>query len=42
VWREAVEQLKQASLLVHEQALRPRTKGAIKTNMTLAAFRMEQ
>jgi DNA-binding transcriptional ArsR family regulator len=41
VWREAVEHLKQASLLVHQKAQRPRTKGTIKTNTTVAAFRME-
>jgi DNA-binding transcriptional ArsR family regulator len=41
VWREAVEHVKQASLLVHEKAQRPRTKGTVKINLTVAAFRME-
>lgn len=40
VWREAVEHLKQASLLVHGKAQRPRTKGTVKTNLTVAAFGM--
>ncbi len=42
VWQEATELVKRASLLVHEQAQRPRTKGALKTNLTVAAFRMER
>ncbi len=41
VWREAVEHVKQASLLVHEKAQRPRSKGTVKINLTVAAFRME-
>lgn len=42
VWSEAVELAKRASLLVHEQARRPRTKGTVKINLTVAAFRMER
>ncbi len=42
VWSEATELVKRASLLIHEQAQRPRAKGAIKTNLTVAAFRMER
>jgi DNA-binding transcriptional ArsR family regulator len=41
VWQETVEHLRQASLLVHENARRPRTKGTVKTNLTVAAFGME-
>jgi DNA-binding transcriptional ArsR family regulator len=42
VWSEATELVKRASLLVHERAQRPRTKGTLKTNLTVAAFRMER
>ncbi len=42
MWSEAAELVKRASLLVHERAQRPRTKGTIKTNLTVAAFRMER
>jgi len=42
VWSEAAELVKRASLLVHERAQRPRAKGTIKTNLTVAAFRMER
>jgi DNA-binding transcriptional ArsR family regulator len=41
VWREATELVTRASLLVHERAQRPRTKGTIKTNLTVAAFGMD-
>jgi DNA-binding transcriptional ArsR family regulator len=41
VWSEAVELVKRASLLVHEHAQRPRARGTVKTNLTVAAFRME-
>lgn len=40
VWREAVEQITQASLLIHRKAHRPRTKGTVKVNLTVAAFGM--
>ena len=42
VWSEVAELVKRASLLVHEKAQRPRAKGTIKTNLTVAAFRMER
>ncbi len=41
VWSEAAELVKRASLLVHEGALPARTRGAVKTNLTVAAFRMK-
>lgn len=41
-WREVAELVKRASLLVHEHAQPPRTKGTVKTNLTVAAFRMKR
>jgi DNA-binding transcriptional ArsR family regulator len=42
VWEQAVELVTRASMLVHDQAQRPRTKGTVPVNLTVAAFRMEQ
>ncbi len=39
-YAEALEHLRTASLLVHDRARRPRTPGTVKTNLTVAAFRM--
>ncbi|THI95546.1 helix-turn-helix transcriptional regulator [Nocardioides sp.] len=39
-WQQVVDLLKQASRLMHEGALPPRTDGAVKANLSLAAFRM--
>lgn len=41
VWAESIEHLRQASLLVHEKAQRPRTAGTVKITMTVAAFGMD-
>jgi DNA-binding transcriptional ArsR family regulator len=40
-WSEVVDLLGQASHLMHREAKPPRTPGAIKANLSVAAFRME-
>lgn len=39
-WQQVTDLLKQASRLMHDEALPPRAVGAIKANLSLAAFRM--
>jgi DNA-binding transcriptional ArsR family regulator len=41
-WQEVIEAMVSASRLLHERAKRPRTEGAIKVNLTMAAFQMEE
>lgn len=41
-WEQALDLITQGSLLIHEQAQRPRTKGTVPVNLTVAAFRMEE
>jgi hypothetical protein len=40
VWREAIDLAHQASALLHDNARRPRSKGAVRVNMTTAMFEM--
>ncbi len=40
-WKETIDLLRRASLLVHERASSPRTEGTVPVNVTLAAFRMD-
>ncbi len=39
-WDQALDLLVRGSLLIHEEAQKPRTKGTIPVNLTVAAFRM--
>lgn len=41
VWRQAVDLAHQASALLHDNARRPRSKGAVHVNMTAVMFEME-
>ncbi|PWN01392.1 ArsR family transcriptional regulator [Nocardioides silvaticus] len=41
-WERAVEMLVEASLLVHREAQKPRAKGTIPVNLTVAGFRMAE
>ncbi|UMG91644.1 hypothetical protein [Nocardioides sp. TF02-7] len=40
-WQEVVDMVRHASAVLHERAVRPRTEGTVKVNLTVAAFRME-
>jgi DNA-binding transcriptional ArsR family regulator len=40
VWRQATDLVHEASSLLHENAQRPRSKGAVHVNMTAAMFEM--
>lgn len=40
-WEQALDLVTRASMLLHEEAKRPRTKGTAPVNLTVAAFRME-
>lgn len=39
-WDRAVDLLREASALIHDQAAAPRSEGTVPVNLTLAAFRM--
>lgn len=41
VWAEVVELVTRASRLIHERAERPRTEGAVRANLSVAAFTLE-
>ncbi len=41
-WQQALDLVTRGSMLIHEQAQRPRTKGTIPVNLTVAGFRMEK
>ncbi len=41
-WQQALDLVVRGSMLIHEQAQRPRTKGTVPVNLTVAAFRMER
>jgi DNA-binding transcriptional ArsR family regulator len=41
-WEQALDLVTRASMLLHEEARRPRTAGTMPVNLTMAAFRMEQ
>jgi DNA-binding transcriptional ArsR family regulator len=41
-WEQALDLLVRGSMLIHEQARKPRTKGTIPVNLTVAGFRMEK
>jgi hypothetical protein len=41
-WSEVVDLLVQASHLMHREAKPPRTRGTVKANLSVAAFRMER
>jgi hypothetical protein len=40
VWRKATDLVHEASALLHDNAKRPRSKGAVHVNMTAAMFEM--
>jgi DNA-binding transcriptional ArsR family regulator len=42
VWRQATDLVHEASALLHENARRPRSKGAVHVNMTAAMFEMDE
>lgn len=41
-WDQALDLVVRGSLLIHEEARKPRTKGTIPVNLTVAGFRMEE
>ena len=40
-WEQALDLVVRGSMLIHEEARKPRTKGTIPVNLTVAGFRME-
>jgi len=39
-WEQALDMVIRASLLIHEEAKKPRTEGTVPVNLTVAAFQM--
>lgn len=40
IWERALDRLREASALIHDQAAAPRTDGSVPVSLTLAAFRL--
>lgn len=41
-WQQALDLVTQGSRLIHQEARRPRTKGTVPVNLTVAAFQLDK